>query len=268
MEWSYTNTLCKGVTEPNPLNPIFYIYISTCTSWKAIKISTTSDSFLIYYTSQSQLGCPIKRLHLCHVYFIPLAFLRGTIFVKYSKRDFRLWNIPLVPSLPPRAPGHFAERHLADRHFADGHFAKRTFCQTDILPNGQFDERAPRRKDTSPKRQPAENREILAVVTHFSKMCNPQSLCNYKITIVWSLPYTNTKSSPNQQLHWRMASFVWSSCCNHPSDNSSWSVLARIPQVPPKKKYQVINERLKKIFSEFDTYENMITYCRTIANYL
>ena len=45
-------------------------------------------------------------------------------------------------------------------------------------------------------------------------------------------------------------------------------VLARIPQVPPKKKYQVINERLKNIVSEFDTYENMITYCRAIAHNL
>ena len=45
-------------------------------------------------------------------------------------------------------------------------------------------------------------------------------------------------------------------------------VLARIPPVPPKKKYQVINERLKNIVSEFDTYENMITYCRAIAHNL
>ena len=46
------------------------------------------------------------------------------------------------------------------------------------------------------------------------------------------------------------------------------SILARIPQVPPKKKYQVINERLKYIVSEFDTYENMIAYCRAIAHNL
>ena len=29
------------------------------------------------------------------------------------------------------------------------------------------------------------------------------------------------RSSPNKQLHWRMASFVWSSCCNHPPDDPS-----------------------------------------------
>ena len=45
------------------------------------------------------------------------------------------------------------------------------------------------RKDILPKRQLAENREILGIVSHFSKMCNSQSLCNYKITIVRSLPY-------------------------------------------------------------------------------
>jgi hypothetical protein len=30
---------------------------------------------------------------------------------------------------------------LPNGHFADGRFAERTFCRTDILPNGQFDER-------------------------------------------------------------------------------------------------------------------------------
>ena len=45
-------------------------------------------------------------------------------------------------------------------------------------------------------------------------------------------------------------------------------VLALIPQPPPEKKYQVINERLKNIISEIDTYENMITYCRAIAHNL
>ena len=45
-------------------------------------------------------------------------------------------------------------------------------------------------------------------------------------------------------------------------------VLARIPQVSPIKRYQVINERLKNIVSEFDTYENMITNCRAIAHNL
>ena len=91
-------------------------------------------------------------------------------------------------------PGHFAERHFAERHFAERHFAERTFCrrtlsQTYMLSNGQYDERTFRRKDILPKRQLAENREILGIVTHFSKMCNFQSLCNYKITIVRSLPY-------------------------------------------------------------------------------
>ena len=85
--------------------------------------------------------------------------------------------------------GHFAERHFAERHLAERHFAERTFCRrtlsrTDILSNGQYDERTFRRKDILPKRQLAENREILGIVTHFSKMCNSQSLCNYKITIV------------------------------------------------------------------------------------
>ena len=92
------------------------------------------------------------------------------------------------------AERHFAERHFAERHFAERHFAERTFCRrtlsrTDILSKGQYDERTFRRKDILPKRQLAENREILGIVTHFSKMCNSQSLCNYKITIVRSLPY-------------------------------------------------------------------------------
>ena len=90
-------------------------------------------------------------------------------------------------------PGHFAERHFAERYFAERHFDERTFCRrtlcrTNILSNGQFDERTFRRKDILPKRQLAEL-EILGVVIHFSKMCNSQSLCNYKITIVRSLPY-------------------------------------------------------------------------------
>ena len=94
--------------------------------------------------------------------------------------------------------GHFAERHFAERHFAERHFAERTFCRrtlsrTDILSNGQYDERTFRRKDILPKRQLAENREILGIVTHFSKMCNSQSLCNYKITIVRSLPYISAQ---------------------------------------------------------------------------
>ena len=93
-------------------------------------------------------------------------------------------------------PGHFAERHFAESHFAERHFAergfcRRTLCRTNILSNGQFDKRTFRRKDILPKRQVAENREILGVVTHFSKMCNSQSLCNYEITIVRSLPYVS-----------------------------------------------------------------------------
>ena len=69
-----------------------------------------------------------------------------------------------------------------------------TFCRTDILPtdtlsNEHFVERTFCRTDSLPKRHFAENREILGVVTHFSKTCNSQSLCNYKITIVRSLPY-------------------------------------------------------------------------------
>ena len=60
---------------------------------------------------------------------------------------------------------------------------KTGFSRTDILSNGQYDERTFRRKDILPKRQLAENREILGIVTHFSKMCNSQSLCNYKITL-------------------------------------------------------------------------------------
>ena len=61
------------------------------------------------------------------------------------------------------AERHFAERHFAERHFAERHFAERTFCRrtlcrTNILSNGQFDERTFRRHF-------AENREILGVVT-------------------------------------------------------------------------------------------------------
>ena len=78
---------------------------------------------------------------------------------------------------------------FVERHFAERTFCRRTLCRTNILSNGQWDERTFRRKDILPKRQHAKNREILGVVTHFSKMCNSQSLCNYKITIVWSLPY-------------------------------------------------------------------------------
>jgi hypothetical protein len=31
--------------------------------------------------------------------------------------------------------------HFADGRFADGRFAEQTFCRTDSLTNGQFDER-------------------------------------------------------------------------------------------------------------------------------
>ena len=78
---------------------------------------------------------------------------------------------------------------LPNVHFADGHLVERTFCRTDNMTSRQYDERTFRRKDTLPKRQLPENREILGIVTHFSKMCNSQSLCNYNINIVRSLPY-------------------------------------------------------------------------------
>ena len=112
----------------------------------------------------------------------------------YSKNLIGPLLILVAMSLNISVPGYFAERHFAERHFAERHFAEWTFCRrtlgrTDILSNGQYDERTFRRKDILPKRQLAENREILGIVTHFSKMCNSQSLCNYKITIVRSLPY-------------------------------------------------------------------------------
>ena len=78
---------------------------------------------------------------------------------------------------------------LCRKTFAERTFCRRTLSRTDILSNGQYDERTFRRKDTLPKRQLPENREILGIVTHFSKMCNSQSLCNYNINIVRSLPY-------------------------------------------------------------------------------
>ena len=78
-------------------------------------------------------------------------------------------------------PGHFAERHFAERHFAERHFAERTFCRrtlcrTNILSNGQFDERTFRRKDILPKRQLAENREILK-----GKMSVRQNVCQQNV---------------------------------------------------------------------------------------
>ena len=45
-------------------------------------------------------------------------------------------------------------------------------------------------------------------------------------------------------------------------------VLARIPQPPPKKKYELVNLRLKDIVSKIDTYENTIMYLRAIAHNL
>ena len=75
---------------------------------------------------------------------------------------------------------------LPNGHFADGHLVERTFCRTDSMTSGLFAEKTFCRNDN---RQLAENREILGIVTHFSKMCNSQSLCNYKITIVRLLPY-------------------------------------------------------------------------------
>ena len=61
--------------------------------------------------------------------------------------------------------GHFAQRHFAERHFAERTICRRTLCRTNILSNGQFDERTFRREDILPKRQLAENREVLGVVT-------------------------------------------------------------------------------------------------------
>ena len=79
---------------------------------------------------------------------------------------------PVTGTISCTVPGHFAERHFAERHFAERHFAERTFCRrtlsrTDILSNGQYDERTFCRKDTLPKRQLPENREILGIATHF-----------------------------------------------------------------------------------------------------
>ena len=86
------------------------------------------------------------------------------------RRSHSSYGDVLVP-----VAGHFAERHFAERHLAERHFAERTFCRrtlsrTDILSNGQYDERTFRRKDILPKRQLAENREILGIVTHFGEM--------------------------------------------------------------------------------------------------
>ena len=75
---------------------------------------------------------------------------------------------------------------LPNGHFADGHFVERTFCRTDSVTNRLFAEKTSCRNDNLPKIE-----QILGVVTHFSKMCNSQSLYNYKITIVWLLPYTS-----------------------------------------------------------------------------
>ena len=108
----------------------------------------------------------------------------------HFSRPIQLWLAVFIKIRLSRwVPGHFAERHFAERRFAERTFCRRTLSRTDILSNGQYDERTFRRKDILPKRQLAENREILGIVTHFSKMCNSQSLCNYKITIVRSLPY-------------------------------------------------------------------------------
>jgi len=64
----------------------------------------------------------------------------------------------------------FPQTNLGDRTFCRKTFYRKTFCRrtlcrTNILSNGQFDERAFRRKGILPKRQLAENREILGVVT-------------------------------------------------------------------------------------------------------
>ena len=109
---------------------------------------------------------------------------------KFSNHQPSLSSLTLIIWLKNnRVPGHFAQRHFAERHFAEWIICRRTLSRTDILSNGQYDERTFRQKDILPKRQLAENRKILGIVIHFSKMCHSQSLCNYKITIVRSLPY-------------------------------------------------------------------------------
>ena len=45
-------------------------------------------------------------------------------------------------------------------------------------------------------------------------------------------------------------------------------VSARIPLPPPKKKYQVVNQRLKEIVRDYDTYANGLLYLRAIAHSL
>ena len=179
------------------------VFLQNCRS--VIKIHT-----------QICVSCKIGTFEMNVIKYV--TYIRGSIYLLYSccrVRDklanvlfsgWSSWGWPVFRRcfLSARqtggyrtnltVPGHFAERHFAERHFAERHFAERTFCRrtlsrTDILSNRQYDERTFRRKDILLKRQLAENREILGIVTHFSKMCNSQSLCNYKITIVRSLPY-------------------------------------------------------------------------------
>ena len=45
-------------------------------------------------------------------------------------------------------------------------------------------------------------------------------------------------------------------------------VSARSPLSPPKKKYQVVNERLKEIVRDYETYANGLFYLRAIAHSL
>ena len=39
-------------------------------------------------------------------------------------------------------PGHFTERHFTERQFPKRTFCRRILCRTNILSNGQYDERA------------------------------------------------------------------------------------------------------------------------------
>ena len=80
---------------------------------------------------QKQNFLPFNDLFSCKKYNHQAYFILGPVYM---------------------LPGHFAERHFAERHFAERHFAERTFCprtlsRTDILSNGQYDERTFRRKD-------------------------------------------------------------------------------------------------------------------------
>ena len=61
--------------------------------------------------------------------------------------------------------GHYAKKGFTERNFDERTFCRRTLCRTNIFSNRQFDERTFRLKDILQKQPPAENREILGVVT-------------------------------------------------------------------------------------------------------